>query len=759
MSVHADASVEANKALVRRVFDEVINEGRLEVIEEIYDPNIVDHDPLPGAPPGREGVAYSIGGLLDAFPDLHVTIEDMSAYGNFVTVHNVWLGTQTGRLLGLRPTGRSLSFTGVVIWRVEDGRIAERWAVIDLVQQLGVAGRRRRRDRPSALDYGSTVTPYVSLQPIPPEKFEEWEAFQEQLKGPRREEYVASRTRLGVRRETAWLIRWPQIGDLRFEVVYFEVDDLVRFGQGMAVSQDPFDVLVPRPRRRHARARLLCGGRARAVVRAHVRLVGDRLTVGASPSTGAQRADRKWWTLAAVTFSLFMIMLDNTVVTVALPAIQEGVGASLSQLEWVIDAYALAFAALVLTGGKLADFLGRRLIFVAGLAVFTLASLWCALSTTGDMLIAARAVQGVGAALMLPATTAIITDAFEPHERGLAFGIWAGVSGVGLAVGPLVGGLLVDLAHWSWIFYVNIPVGVVAIAASFLIVRESRDQTPDQRLDLLGLVTSAGAMFLVTFGLIESNRHGWGSAPIVACFVGAAALLVAFVAIERRVRAPMLDLDLFRDSTFVGANACGLVAMCSLFGFIFFMSLYLQIIRGYSPIHAGALFLISTVAIIFASPLSGKLADRVGARLPVSAGLGVFGLSLVAMSLVIETDVQMWKLYVGFFVGGLGFGLVLPAATTAIMGSVSEDRSGIASGFMQAMRQLGGALGVATAGALVAAQTAKLVPREPGYADAFVAGLENVLLFTGLVAVAGAGIAWLIRRGPATHGAAVVPGL
>jgi predicted ester cyclase len=236
------ASTDANRAVVRRVFEEVINEAKLDVIDEIYDENIVDHDPLPGAPPGREGVKYSIGGLLEAFPDLNVTIEDMSAHGNFVVVHNVWRGTQTGRLLGLPSTGRSVTFSGVVIWRLEDGRIAERWAVIDLVQQLGVATRRRRRERASVLDYATTVTPYVSLQPIPPEKYDEWVVFREQLKGPRKDEYVASRTRLGVRREIAWLIVWPQAGDMQFEVTYFEIEDLIRFGEGLAASNDPFDV-------------------------------------------------------------------------------------------------------------------------------------------------------------------------------------------------------------------------------------------------------------------------------------------------------------------------------------------------------------------------------------------------------------------------------------------------------------------------------------------------------------------------------------
>jgi predicted ester cyclase len=236
-------SPEANTATVRRVFEEVINEKRLDVIDEIYDEHIVDHDPLPGAPPGIEGVKYSIGGLIDAFPDLEVSIEDISAHGNFVTVHNVWTGTQRGKLVGLPSTGRQVIFTGVVIWKVLDNKIVERWAIIDLIEQLGVArSRRRRRNRGQALDNTDAVTPYVSLQPIEPDKFAAWQEFQEELKGPRNAEFVASRRRFGVKREVQWLIMWPQVGDLRFEVGYYEVEDLVNFGVGLATSTDPFDV-------------------------------------------------------------------------------------------------------------------------------------------------------------------------------------------------------------------------------------------------------------------------------------------------------------------------------------------------------------------------------------------------------------------------------------------------------------------------------------------------------------------------------------
>lgn len=245
-------SSEANTAIVRRVFEEVINGKQLDVIDELYDEHILDHDPLPGAPPGIEGVRYSIGGLIDAFPDLEVSIEAISAHGDFVTVHNIWTGTQRGKLVGLPSTGRQVIFTGVVIWKLKDGRIVERWAIIDLIEQMGVAKRRRRRNRASmqALDHADAVTPYVSLQPIEPDKYDEWLEFQEQLKGPRHEEFVASRRRLGVKREVQWLILWPQVGDLRFEVGYYEIDDLVNFGRGLAISMDPFDVWF-RERVRH----------------------------------------------------------------------------------------------------------------------------------------------------------------------------------------------------------------------------------------------------------------------------------------------------------------------------------------------------------------------------------------------------------------------------------------------------------------------------------------------------------------------------
>src|SRR6266540_2060305 len=315
---------------------------------------------------------------------------------------------------------------------------------------------------------------------------------------------------------------------------------------------------------------------------------------------------RKWWTLVAVAFGLFMIMLDNTVVNVALPSIQRDLHVSVSQLEWVVNGYFLTFAVLMLSGGKLADLLGRRRIFIAGLVVFTLSSLACGLATSGGMLIAFRAVQGIGAAMMNPATLSIITATFPPRQRGMAMGIWVGVSAVALALGPITGGLLSQHAHWSWIFFINVPIGVFAILAARIVIRETKDTSSEQRLDLPGLATSGGALLALTYALIEANAKGWTSAEILSLFVVAAVGFAAFIALERRQRAPMLDLSLFRDRTFTGANLTMLLVALSMFGVFFFVSLFVQNILGYSPVQAGASFLPMTLCIIFFAPVADE---------------------------------------------------------------------------------------------------------------------------------------------------------
>src|SRR3954453_23847638 len=333
--------------------------------------------------------------------------------------------------------------------------------------------------------------------------------------------------------------------------------------------------------------------------------------------------NRKWWTLAAVAVGLFMIMLDNTVVNVALPSIQQDLHVGTSELEWVVNAYALTFGVLLLTGGKLADLFGRRAIFIVGLVIFTGASLWCGLAGGATSLTAARTVQGVGAALMNPATLSIISATFPPRQRGMAIGIWAGVSALALAIGPLVGGLLTEHASWNWIFFVNIPVGAAGIVASFLFIDESRDTRAHQRLDIAGLATAALGLFALTYGLIEANTYGWTSPRILGAFVVAIVMLAAFVLIERHGREPMLDLSLFRNLTYTGANIVMLLVALAMFGVFFFVSLYMQNILGYSAVQTGAAFLPMTLLIVLVAPVTGRLSDRQGSGWFMTAGRGL----------------------------------------------------------------------------------------------------------------------------------------
>jgi EmrB/QacA subfamily drug resistance transporter len=449
---------------------------------------------------------------------------------------------------------------------------------------------------------------------------------------------------------------------------------------------------------------------------------------------------RKWWTLAAVAFGLFMIMLDNTVVNVALPSIQRDLGIGLSTLEWVVTGYVLMFAALMLTGGKLADLLGRRLIFVVGLAIFTVASLLCGLADSGETLIAWRVVQGAGAALMNPATLSIIAATFPPHQRGMAIGVWAGVSALALAIGPLVGGLLTQHVDWSWIFFVNVPVGVAAIAASFLFIDESKDTSHEQRLDLPGLLTSGLGLFALTFALIEGNGHGWTSGLVLGAFAAAAVLLAVFVLLERQQRLPLLDLSLFRNPTFTAANVVGLLVALAMFGVFFFVSLYMQNILGYSAVQAGAAFLPMTVLIILVAPIAGKATDRIGSRSLLTVGMVLVGIQLVYFS-QLGPDAVFWNLLPGLLVGGVGIALVMPPSTAAAVRSVPVDKSGVGSAVLNSFRQVGGALGIALMGAIVANETGGRRT-----VDAFMDGFEASLLVAAVIAFAGAVVAAVLVR-------------
>jgi EmrB/QacA subfamily drug resistance transporter len=449
--------------------------------------------------------------------------------------------------------------------------------------------------------------------------------------------------------------------------------------------------------------------------------------------------NRKWWTLGAVAFGLFMIMLDNTVVFVALSAIQNDLQISTSELEWVVNGYALTFAVLMLTGGKLADLLGRRLIFIVGLAIFTASSLACGLATSATILIGARVVQGVGSALMNPATLSIITATFPPRQRGTAIGIWVGVSAMALAIGPLVGGILTEQINWSWIFFINVPVGILGIIVARLVIDESRDESEEQRLDLPGLLSSGVGLFALTYALIEGNTYGWTSGRILGSFAVAVAALILFVVLEHRQRVPMLDLSLFRNPTFAGANTVMLLVALAMFGMFFFNSLYLQRILHYSAIETGATFLPMTVLIVLLAPVAGRFSDRIGSRWLMGVGLVSLSASLLSFSRL-GVDSSFWDVLPGLVLGGIGMSLAMTPTTAAAMGSVPVDKAGVGSAVLNSMRQVGGSLGIALMGAIVASAI-HVSERDPRIASQFVDGYRNALHVAAGIALAGAVVA------------------
>jgi EmrB/QacA subfamily drug resistance transporter len=455
--------------------------------------------------------------------------------------------------------------------------------------------------------------------------------------------------------------------------------------------------------------------------------------------------NRKWWTVASVAFALFMIMLDNTVVNVALPAIQRDLGIGVSQLEWVVTGYALSFAVLMLTGGKLADMLGRRRIFLAGLIIFTVSSLFCGLANGADMLIVARVVQGVGAALMMPATLSIITATFAPEERGAALGIWAGVSAMALAIGPLVGGLITEHISWSWIFYVNVPIGILGVIAGRIIIRESKDTSHEQRLDLPGLLTSGVALFALVYALIEGNSKGWTSALILALFALAAVMGVAFVLLELRQRLPLFDVKLFANPTFAGANVVALLVSLAMFGVFFFISLFMQNILGYSAVRAGAAFLPMTLLIIIVAPLAGRASDRLGSRWLMTGGLTLVSASLLVFA-QLQPDSTYWSLLPAMILGGIGMATTMTPMTAAALSAVPVDKAGVGSGMLNTFRQVGGSLGIAVMGAILASGSKSALADGATQVEAFMNGLHHALYVAATIAFTGAVVAAVTIR-------------
>ena len=495
---------------------------------------------------------------------------------------------------------------------------------------------------------------------------------------------------------------------------------------------------------------------------------------------------RKWWTLLAVSVATFMLLLDITVVNTALPAIQEDLNASFTELQWVIDAYTLALAALVLTAGSLADRLGRRRVFAVGLGIFSVASLAAGLAPDPTFLNISRAVQGIGGAILFAVSLALVAQEFPAgRERGTAMGIYGATIGMSVAIGPLVGGALVDSLGWEWVFFINVPVGIAAIAVTYTKLRESRDPNAT-RVDWAGLATFSSALFLLVFGLLRGNEEGWGSTFIVALLGAAAALLVAFMVIESRVKQPMLPLRLFRKPAFTGVQLAALGVSASMFALFLYITFYLQNYLGHSPLEAGLIYLPFTVVSFFAAAGGGALLGRVPARVLMSGGLGLTGVGLLWMGGIDPTD-EWTAMLGGFLIAGAGVGLLNPVIADVALSVVPKEQSGMAAGINDTFRQVGVAVGIAAWGAIFLSRGASEVeqlaagtpaatgerPRQlieaassgnldsavasvpPGaretVSDAagagFISGLNEIVMLGGVMSLAAAIVAlWLVRE-------------
>jgi EmrB/QacA subfamily drug resistance transporter len=406
---------------------------------------------------------------------------------------------------------------------------------------------------------------------------------------------------------------------------------------------------------------------------------------------------RKWWTLLTVCLGMLMLLLDITIVNVALPSIAGDLDASFSDLQWTIDAYALSLAALMLVAGSLGDLLGHRRVFAAGLLVFSIASLLCGLAPDPLFLNLSRAVQGIGGAAMFATSLALIAQEFKGRERGTALGIWGATAGASIAIGPLIGGALTSGIDWRWVFFVNVPIGIATLAILLAKVAETRRRKV--RPDWLGATTFSGALFALVFAIIRGNPDGWASTKVLTAFVAGGVLLALFVAAELVRAEPMLDLRLFRRPAFLGASLAAVAISASLFSVILYITLYLQNILGYSPFQAGLRFLPLTLLVLLVAPIAGRLSERVPVRVLLGAGLGLVTASLALMTNVAPSS-DWTALLAGFIVGGAGSGLTNPALASAAIGTIEEERAGVGSGVNNTARQVGIAAGIAALGAI-----------------------------------------------------------
>ncbi len=402
---------------------------------------------------------------------------------------------------------------------------------------------------------------------------------------------------------------------------------------------------------------------------------------------------RRGWTLAIVSIGLFMVVLDNLVVSVALPSIHRSLGASIQSLEWTVNAYTLSYAVLLLTGAALGDRFGRKRMFMAGIGLFTVSSAAAALAPSIGALIVARATQGAGAAIATPLTLTLLANAFPADQRGVAIGVWSGISGIAVALGPLVGGAVTQAASWHWIFWINVPIGAVLVPLAALRLIESRG--PTQTLDLRGLALGSAGLFGIVFGLVRSQSLGWSSTEVLGSLAAGAALMVAFVLHELRTPSPMLPMGFFARRGFAVTNAVSLAMYFGMFGSIFFLSQFLQNVLGNSPLQAGVKLLVWTGATMVIAPLAGFFSERYGSRLFMAAGLALQAIALGWLAGIAGLHLAYVSMIGPFILGGAGMALVFAPSANAVLASVRSDQAGQASGATNAIRELGGVLGVA----------------------------------------------------------------
>ena len=438
------------------------------------------------------------------------------------------------------------------------------------------------------------------------------------------------------------------------------------------------------------------------------------------------------WTFVVTSVAVFMVSLDNLVVTTALPVIKADLGASLSGLEWTVNAYTLTFAVLLLTGAALGDRFGRKRMFLVGLALFTAGSAAAALAPSIEWLIAARALQGVGGAIVTPLTLTILSGAVSPKRRGMALGIWGGVSGLAVALGPVVGGAIVEGLSWQWIFWLNVPIGLVLLPIAWSRLSESKG--PNRSLDLPGLGLASAGLLGVVWGLVRGNEYGWTSTGVLAPIIAGVVLLGAFVLWERGAREPMVPLRFFRSRAFSAANVVSLLMSFGVFGAIFLLAQFFQVVQGYSPLDAGLRTLPWTAMPIVVAPIAGVLSDRIGARPLLVAGMALMAAGLAWIAVVASPTMPYLQMVPALVISGIGMSLYFAPVANLVLSTVRRPEEGKASGVNNTIREVGGVFGVAVLASVFSAAGSYLSPQ------AFVDGMVPAL-WVGAAAVAAAGVA------------------